>query len=187
MGLDGKSWWGSAVPVDCLPVGDGKYLATYLTARHVVGPGQMWVQLFEKPDYHWADEIAEVLERQKHPTYDLALLVISLDHPVEVLSVQWREPSPGEEVVVAGYNLARSLGMSKGLVGSRIILQSRPQWSGSYQTTSYNRPGASGGAVISKGGGLLGIHVAGHRDSEHMGLFLPVVLVRQWLRIYANL
>ena len=178
-------WWGSAVPIKCDYVGNNTYVAIYLTARHVVGDGRMWVQLFEKPDYYWVDEVREVILKERHPNYDVALIMIQLDYPIDVLIPNYREPEPGEEIITAGYNSAESLGMAKGLIGSRIQLPNRPDWP-VWQSTAYSKLGASGGAVISQGGGLLGIHVAGHYDSEHKGLFIPVLYVQQWLGIRAD-
>lgn len=184
-GGPGQGWWGSAVPIKCDYVGDDTYVVIYMTARHVVGDGRMWVQLFEKPDYYWVDEVHEVILKERHPNYDVALIMIQLDHTIDVLTPNYREPEPGEEIITAGYNSAESLGMAKGLVGSRMQFPTRPEWP-TYQSTAYSKPGASGGAVISQGGELLGIHVAGHRDSEHKGLFIPVIRVQQWLGIRAD-
>lgn len=180
-GSEGK-WSGSAVPVRSERLAADSYLVAFLTARHVVGhdnDARIWVQFYEGPDYQFHSEMVEVVMRDRHPVLDVGLLVVEMSRPVEPVPIDWRRPVPGERILTAGFAYGAALGMSEGHVGSKIELWDSPQWD-SYMSSSFAGPGCSGGAVLDRDGGLIGVQVAGYNYSEHMGLFVPVILFRDW-------
>lgn len=173
--------WGSAVPIASVPYGDGTWMTVLLTADHVVEDSRrVFVELFKPPAYQFADHLIETQIVKRHPNLDLALILIVTQHQVPVLELDYRAPVPGEELIAAGYSWGMFLTLGHGYAGGTYWAFDWPQWEGGYTATSFWLSGCSGGAIISEEGKLLGIVVGGH-ESEHLGIFLPVVLAENWI------
>lgn len=170
------------MPIECLTLPDGTYRVTFLTARHVVEDAeQMWVNLFEAPNFQFQSLLIPTRLVAEHPTMDAALFTARLPHAVPVLSLDYRVPGLGERVQAAGFAQGRSLNLSEGFVSSLVFYWRWPEWAGAYLTSAFLHEGSSGGAILDWQGDILGIIVGGFDYSEHTNIFLPVLQVQDWI------
>lgn len=170
----GASSFGSAIPVRCEEMPDGRYLVTMLTAKHVVQP--------PRPTY-WAERQGALLEDGRvaanHPTLDASLVRFTSDVPVATIAVRTSALYIGERLWISGFG------------GDRF-------WIGTGLASATNRAtvpafsGDSGGAILDRNGELVGItsrigaygvpwtmdlHVV-----HHHCMFVPAADLNDWLQ-----
>lgn len=179
---DAGVWEGSAIPIRCDLRMDGAYRVVFLTARHLL-EDRMWVNLFEAPNYQFQRELVPVRLMRPHPTLDLALLTVIVDHPVPTLDLEYRVPEIGETLWSAGYAHGDALLVDNGVVSSLWFSWTFPDWEGGYTGSMVLIGGMSGGAVLSESGGVVAVIVGRSGSSDHLGVFLPVIQARDWIEM----
>lgn len=171
--LDTDDSFGSAVPLRCEELPNGKYLVTLLTAKHVVEP----------PSNYRAECNGVALEDGRvaasHPTLDASLVRFTSDAPVGTVAVRTSSLFVGERLWVAGYGGGR-FWISTGLAAAHNRAS----------VPTFN--GDSGGAILDRNGDLVGIVSAiGAYDVpwsydphmvHHHCLFVPTRGLSDWLR-----
>tara|TARA_R110002095_G_C4251957_1_gene240421 strand:+ start:17843 stop:18505 length:663 start_codon:yes stop_codon:yes gene_type:complete len=165
---------GTGVPVECVPLLDGRWSIVILTAKHVVEGEDLSLWWISTPEmvYGVPTLMAE------HPTADASLLRIISDEPLNCTPLRFAHPDMGEQVWVIGY---------PSMSPHRVITDG---WVGGVGVASAEVfPGNSGGPVVDSFGHLVGIVVTvgvhGHpmdpKFIHHDMGFLPLGAIQEWL------
>ena len=178
---------GSAIPIDCIELQDSSYRVTFLTARHLVFTGgglivpRMWVSLFEQPNFQFQRHLVPTRLIAVHPTLDLAMFTARLPHAVDVLDLDYRALQLGESLTAVGYAQGDALLIDEGIVSSLVFYWDFPDWEGGYTGSMILVSGMSGGAMLDNYGDVVAVIVGGDYNTEHGGIFLPVLQGQEWI------
>lgn len=151
---------GSASPVSSQRVNENNTIL-FLTAKHVTqGLQGGWRAYHQGRTLSGGKLIAE------HPSFDVALLVFTVDTPVDIVPLTGRAPQFGERVWSVGYPRINSPVITEGIVSSHTIAS----------TSSYY--GCSGGAVIDSRGKIFGVVRAILRQTANdSSVVIPYVML----------
>lgn len=160
---------GSAVPVSCVRLDDGRWQTLFLTARHVV---------IDQPETDWSVNqdsdrwIGDGTVLSQHPLQDAALVLFwSLD-PVAIVLLNAQAPTIGDRVWAIGYPLGQNRMVSEGIVSNK----------NSATTNVYY--GNSGGPVVDLRGSIVGLVSAmrGRRTPvHHLMVMVSISDLVEWL------
>jgi len=165
----GHAGSGSAFPISCVLLQDGRWQTLFLTARHVVA---------NQPETGWEANrnshrrIGKGTVLSEHQSQDAALVLFWSKRPIPVVILSARMPEFGERVWAVGYPLGGNLVITEGIVSGKNSA-SAPAYFGN-----------SGGSVVDSKGAAIGIVVSirGRRTPvPHLMLFTSLVDIRPWL------
>jgi S1-C subfamily serine protease len=160
---------------------DGKYIGTFLTAKHVVDlntPTTIVLRRPNDPRRYYARVKLETIKR--HKTFDAAMFVVSglpeiFAKPVPIASAA---PTVGDWVLSSGYSTPTQREIHAG----HVIVEGikLPRFGQCFMSNGRIIRGMSGGPVLNRKGEAVGIVVAKDGDNEQYSVSLHAL--KAWLK-----
>lgn len=117
------------------------------------------------------------------PSIDLALLKTKENHVLKPVTMERREPEPGEDVYAIGNSKGEGLCIVEGIVSDTHRLVSGNEY---VMISAPVTNGNSGGPVFNVNGNLIGIVQSGRSDVSAMNYAIPVDVIQSFLTTAQN-